>query len=124
MSRAMVKFKSKMVEIDAVRVMVADYNGQTWDGPPFQKCRDGSARPLKLEWSFPSLLAAPIMPSGKFARWKARCSPAQVIGSFAIPRANYTRASHLCSNGSMSPCRDAHRPNGLRLSNVRTAHIS
>ena len=33
----MVKFKSKMVEIDAVRVMVADYNGQTWDGPPFSE---------------------------------------------------------------------------------------
>jgi hypothetical protein len=35
----MVKFKSKMVEIDAVRVMVADYNGQTWDGGKLYPCK-------------------------------------------------------------------------------------
>ena len=67
MNRAMAKFKSKMVEIDAVRVMVADYNGQTWDGPPF------SEMPGWLSAAIESGMVVPVTPgSTDYAEWEIR----------------------------------------------------
>lgn len=67
MNRAMAKFKSKMVEIDAVRVVVADYNGQTWDGPPF------SEMPGWLSAAIETGMVVPVTPgSTDYAEWEIR----------------------------------------------------
>jgi hypothetical protein len=63
----MAKFKSKMVEIDAVRVMVADYSGQTWDGPPF------SEMPGWLSAAIETGMVVPVTPgSTDYAEWEIR----------------------------------------------------
>jgi hypothetical protein len=63
----MARFRSKIVEIDAVRVTAADYNGQTWDGSPFSEVPD---------WLAAAVGAGKIVPvtpgSTDYAEWEIR----------------------------------------------------
>jgi hypothetical protein len=70
------RFRSKIVEIEAVRVTVADYDGQTWDGPPF------SEMPGWLSAAIEAGTVVPVTPgSTAYAEWEIRTLEGTMLAS-------------------------------------------